>query len=92
MQSRGASLWRHPWSRLAWRRAHAKGQAARLYVSGQEYALPAKDAQAVANAVEIDQAGYAALSEAGRACVHELIAGGHYRLGLDEDQDEGDEA
>lgn len=89
---RGASLWRHPWSRLAWRRAHAKGQAARLYVSGQEYALPAKDAQAVANAVEIDQAGYAALSDAGRACVHELIAGGHYRLGLDEDQDEGDEA
>ncbi|UHQ25189.1 cupin domain-containing protein [Lysobacter sp. 5GHs7-4] len=84
----GATLWRHPWSRLAWRRARAKGRAARLYVSGQDYALPAKDAQALANAAEIDQALYAALSEAGRACVHELIAGGHYRLGLDDDGEE----
>ena len=88
---RGAALWRHPWSRMAWRRAHAKGRAARLYVSGQEFALPARDAQAIAGAAEIDLAGYSALSEAGRACVHELIAGGHYRLGLVEDDSEHDD-
>ncbi|MBT2748032.1 MULTISPECIES: cupin domain-containing protein [unclassified Lysobacter] len=82
---RGAALWRHPWSRMAWRRAHAKGRAASLYVSGQEFALPARDAQAIAGAAELDLAGYSALSEAGRECVLELIAGGHYRLGLDED-------
>jgi 50S ribosomal protein L16 3-hydroxylase len=81
----GAALWRHPWSRMAWRRAHAKGRAASLYVSGQEFALPARDAQAIAGAAELDLAAYSALSEAGRDCVLELIAGGHYRLGLDED-------
>jgi len=85
----GATLWRHPWSRMAWRRAHAKGRAARLYVSGQEYALAAKDAQALAAAAELDLAAYSALSDAGRACVLELVAGGHYRLGHD-DEDESD--
>ncbi|MGO4777391.1 winged helix domain-containing protein, partial [Lysobacter sp. 2RAB21] len=82
---RGAALWRHPWSRMAWRRAHAKGRAASLYVSGLEFALPARDAQAIAGAAELDLASYSALSEAGRECVLELIAGGHYRLGLDDD-------
>ncbi|QQP97336.1 cupin domain-containing protein [Lysobacter enzymogenes] len=85
----GATLWRHPWSRMAWRRAHAKGRAARLYVSGQEYALAAKDAQALAAAAELDLAAYSALSDAGRACVLELVAGGHYRLGHD-DEDESE--
>ncbi|MEI2430049.1 cupin domain-containing protein [Lysobacter yananisis] len=85
----GATLWRHPWSRMAWRRAHAKGGAARLYVSGQEFALPARDAQALAAAAELDLAGYCALSAAGRDCVLALVAGGHYRLGRD-DQDDAD--
>ncbi|UZW63153.1 cupin domain-containing protein [Lysobacter enzymogenes] len=85
----GATLWRHPWSRMAWRRAHAKGGAARLYVSGQEFALPARDAQALAAAAELDLAGYSALSAAGRDCVLALVAGGHYRLGRD-DQDDAD--
>ncbi|SDX61674.1 cupin domain-containing protein [Lysobacter enzymogenes] len=84
----GATLWRHPWSRMAWRRAHARGRAARLYVSGQEYALPAKDAQALAAAAELDLAGYSALSDTGRACVLELVAGGHYRLGRDDEADD----
>lgn len=87
---RGAGLWRHPWSRMAWRRAHAKGRASSLYVSGQEFALPARDAQTIAAAAELDLAGYSALSDAGRACVLELIAGGHYRVGLDEDDGEDD--
>ncbi|MEH6414033.1 cupin domain-containing protein [Pseudomonas sp. CGJS7] len=84
----GANLWRHPWSRMAWRRAHAKGGAARLYVSGQEFALPARDAQAIAAAAELDLAGYSALSERGRDCVIELIASGHYRLGVDDAEDD----
>lgn len=99
---RGASLWRHPWSRMAWRKAHAQparqakaqGAVARLYVSGQEFALPAGDAQTISAAAEIDAAVYSALSEAGRDCVQELIAAGHYRLGLDdegEDEDGGAE-
>ncbi|WP_064749704.1 cupin domain-containing protein [Lysobacter antibioticus] len=85
---RGAGLWRHPWSRMAWRRAHRRGAAARLYVSGQEFALPARDAQALAGAAELDAAAYTALSEAGRECVLALLAAGHYRLGLDEDEAE----
>jgi 50S ribosomal protein L16 3-hydroxylase len=95
---RGASLWRHPWSRMAWRKAHAQpakrakahGAVARLYVSGQEFALPAGDAQAISAAAEIDAAVYSALSEAGRDCVQELIAAGHYRLGID-DEDAGED-
>jgi len=70
---------------MAWRRAHRRGAAARLYVSGQEFALPARDAQALAGAAELDAAAYSALSEAGRECVLALLAGGHYRLGLDEE-------
>nr|WP_231118221.1 cupin domain-containing protein [Lysobacter silvisoli] len=81
----GAQLLRHPWSRMAWRRA---GRGARLYVSGQERSLPARDAQAIANAAVFDGAAYGALSEAGRDAVIELYQGGHYRLLLDDGEEE----
>ncbi|MCI4567141.1 cupin domain-containing protein [Lysobacter sp. CFH 32150] len=79
----GAQLLRHPWSRMAWRKA---GKGARLYVSGRELALPARDAQRLAAASAIDGAIYAALSQAGRDAVIELFASGHYQMQLDEEE------
>lgn len=86
----GAALNRHPWSRMAWRRA-ARG--ATLYVSGQAYPLPIRDAQRLAQARTIDGATYQSLSERGRDCVQALLAAGHYRLRTDNDDDlqNGDE-
>ncbi|MDI9239688.1 cupin domain-containing protein [Lysobacter sp. LF1] len=83
----GAVLQRHPWSRMAWRRAHAKGQPSRLYVSGQEYPLPADDASLIANRPILDGTTYARLSEAGRDCVYGLMQAGHYRLDLGDEEE-----
>ena len=81
----GATLHRHPYSRMAWRKA-ARG--ARLYVNGEDFALPVRDARRVANAARFDGTGYAALSEAGRDRVFELTQGGHYQLSLDDGDQE----
>ena len=83
----GASLQRHPWSRMAWRRAHRKGEPARLYVSGHDYALPAGDASLIANSTVLDGAAYAELSEDGRDCVIALLQAGHYRLALADEEE-----
>ena len=80
---RGASLLRHPWSRMAWRRA---GSEARLYVSGLGFALPVDDARRIAAAAEVDGALYRALSDAGRDAVVALLEAGHYQLHLDADE------
>ncbi len=83
----GASLQRHPWSRMAWRRAAGKGSAARLYAGGRTLALPVRDAQRLAAAEAVDGALYDALSQSGRDAVFELLDAGHYRLSLpDEDE------
>ncbi|MFD0738053.1 JmjC domain-containing protein [Lysobacter koreensis] len=84
----GGTLWRHPWSRMAWRRSQGKSRGARLYVSGQDYALPVRDAQRIANASMLDGPGYASLSEVGRDRVFELLGAGHYRLQLDDGEEE----
>ena len=78
----GAQLWRHPWSRMAWRRARHGGDAdaARLYAGGIAYPLTADDARRLAAADSIDGGLYAALGEPGRAAVAALLAAGHYRL------------
>ena len=77
-------LQRHPFSRMAWRRA---ADGARLYVSGQDYALPVEDARALAAAERIDDATYAALTAAGRDAVHQLLHAGHYQwLPADEEE------
>ncbi|HEV8693416.1 MAG TPA: cupin domain-containing protein [Lysobacter sp.] len=81
----GATLLRHPYSRMAWRKA---GRAARLYVNGQDYALPVRDAKSVANAKELDGVTYAALSETGRDRVYELLQAGHYRLTVEGEEEE----
>ncbi len=78
----GALLWRHPWSRMAWRRARQSDAAApaRLYAGGAPYPLAIDDARRLAAADSIDARLYAALGEAGRAAVAALLAAGHYRL------------
>ncbi|WP_396617243.1 JmjC domain-containing protein [Lysobacter soli] len=83
----GASLFRHPYSRMAWRRAHRKGEPARLYVSGHDYPLPAEDAALIADAAQLDGAGYASLSDAGRDLVQELIQSGHFNLALPDEEE-----
>jgi 50S ribosomal protein L16 3-hydroxylase len=83
----GAELQRHPWSRMAWRKAASKGAGARLYAGGRVLAMPARDAQRLAPAESVDGALYDALSQAGRDAVFELLEAGHYRLALtDEDE------
>lgn len=83
----GAVLHRHPWSRMAWRRAHAKGQPARLFVSGQEYSLPAEDASLIANRPVLDGSTYGRLSVDGRDCVYGLMQAGHYALDLGDEEE-----
>ena len=83
LEQAGAALQRHPFSRMAWRRA-ADG-AGRLYVSGQDLALPARDAQRIAASGRLDGAGYARLSQAGRDAVFALLQDGHYQLVTSED-------
>jgi len=73
----GLVLQRHPWARLAWRRAK---RGASLYVSGQDFALPVKDAQRLAGAEQLDAAAYRGLSDKGRAVVQQLLVGGVFQL------------
>lgn len=73
----GLLLQRHPWARLAWRRAK---RGASLYVSGQDFALPIKDAQRLAGAEQLDAAAYRGLSDKGRAVVQQLLVGGVFQL------------
>jgi 50S ribosomal protein L16 3-hydroxylase len=80
----GATLQRHPWTRMAWRKA-ARG--ARLYAAGQDHAMPVRDAQRVAAADVVDGKIYASLSEAGRDAVFALLEEGHYRLALPDEED-----
>lgn len=84
----GAQLWRHPWSRMAWRRARQGGDAdpGRLYAGGAAYPLGLDDARRLAAADSIDHTLYAGLGESGRAAVAALLAAGHYRLEQEEDE------
>lgn len=88
----GVLLHRHPWSRLAWRRAK---RGATLFCSGLEFALSVKDASRLAAAEEIDGALYGQLSVRGREVVLELLAQGHYQRAHEdqyEDLDDDDDA
>jgi 50S ribosomal protein L16 3-hydroxylase len=81
--SQGARLLRHPWTRMAWRKA---GKEGRLFVSGRELVLPRRDAQRLAAATGIDGELYASLSQAGRDAVIELLGAGHYQVQVDEEE------
>jgi 50S ribosomal protein L16 3-hydroxylase len=75
--ARGGELERHPWARLAWRRATRGGT---LYCSGREFPLSVKDAQTLAAAEHIDATAYRKLSAKGRSAMLELLAGGYFQL------------
>ena len=83
--AQGAALQRHPFSRMAWRRT---GRRAILFANGESWPLPVRDAQRIAGSQVIDQAGYAALSEAGRDQAYALLEAGHYLLRPAGDEDE----
>ncbi len=80
----GGALQRHPFSRIAWRKARKR---ASLFCSGLDFPLPVRDAQALAAAQTLDGAGYRKLSESGRDVAFELYAQGHYQLRLQEDDE-----
>lgn len=73
----GGVLERHPWARLAWRRAT---RGASLYCSGLAFQLSIKDAQTLAGTEQIDIALFNKLGNKGRDALMELIVGGHYQL------------
>ena len=79
----GANLLRHPWSRIAWRKA---AKDARLYAGGQVHAMAVRDARALAAAEVIDGVLYDRLGTRGRDTVFALLESGHYRLQLDDDE------
>jgi 50S ribosomal protein L16 3-hydroxylase len=84
----GGRLLRHPWSRMAWRRA---GRQARLYAGGSCHPMPARDARRLAAADAVDGRLYDALGQPGRDAVFALLEAGHYRLQAQDDanEDEG---
>ncbi len=83
--AQGAQLHRHPFSRMAWRRA---GRGGALFANGESWPLPARDAQRLAGARSIDERVYASLSEAGRDRAYALLEAGHYLLQRTGDEDE----
>jgi 50S ribosomal protein L16 3-hydroxylase len=80
----GHVLHRHPWTRMAWRKAARGG---RLYAAGLDFALPVRDARKLAAAAELHGADYAALGVAARDAVYALLEAGHYRLLSPEDME-----
>ena len=77
----GATLQRHPWSRMAWRKA---AKAARLYAGGRVLVLPERDARRLAAAEAVDGGLYETLSQTGRDAVCDLLEAGHYRLSMED--------
>lgn len=75
--NQGATLQRHPMTRMAWRRA-SKGAV--LFASGQALPMGVRDARALAAAEQIDGALYQTLGERGREAVLVLLTSGHYVL------------
>jgi 50S ribosomal protein L16 3-hydroxylase len=75
--SQGATLQRHPMTRIAWRRAR---KGAVLFASGQALPMSVREARALAAAEQIDGALYQTLGERGREAVLVLLTSGHYVL------------
>lgn len=75
--NQGATLQRHPMTRMAWRRAR---KGAVLFASGQALPMGVREARALAAAEQIDGALYQTLGERGREAVLVLLTSGHYVL------------
>jgi 50S ribosomal protein L16 3-hydroxylase len=83
----GVSLHRHPWSRVAWRRAK---RGATLFFSGLSFDLTLGDAQLLSEQETLDATHFARLSRKGREALADLVAAGHYQPG-GSDQDQADD-
>lgn len=83
----GLLLERHPWARLAWRRAK---RGASLYCSGLDLAVAVKDAQRLCASERLDEAGWRSLSGKGQQALLALMGQGYFQLidpsGTDEDE------
>ncbi len=84
----GLVLHRHPWTRSAWRRGK---RGAHLFVAGEAWPMPARDAAVLARAEHLDQRAYARLSAAAREAVHALVASGHLLAPATDDTDDTDD-
>lgn len=73
----GATLHRHPFSRLAWARS---SRGAELFVDGESHPCSLACARRLSNAAPLDAAAYAALDAPGRALLHDLCARGCFAL------------
>ena len=80
----GATLVRHPFSRMAWRRAGRRGT---LFANGESWSLPPRDAQRLAGAQVLGKREYDALSDDGRDVAFGLLEAGHYLLDVPGDAD-----
>ncbi len=85
--AQGTILQRHPWARLAWRRA---SRGAVLFCNGMEFALPIQDAKRLAAAEHFDSTDYAALSVTGRKTLLQLIENGFYQTLDAQDEDDSE--
>ena len=74
----GAIWERHPYTRMAWRRAN-DGQA-RLFVNGVAHACSMNDARLLAAAEQVDADLLAALTRHGRTLIQTLADAGHYQI------------
>lgn len=75
----GGLLLRHPFTRTAWSRRDADGEAL-LFVNGESFPMDARSAHVLAAYDGIDDAALAKLDDAGRAALASLVAQGHYQL------------
>lgn len=73
----GLALLRHPFARLAW---SADDKQALLFISGDSYALPQRDAQLICQHQLIDRAIFNKLSHAGQQRLEDLYQQGFYQL------------
>ena len=80
----GAGLQRHPWARLAWRRAK---RGASLYCQRPGVCPAGQGLRSSWRRGRDRRRGYAGLSQAGRDAVFALLGEGHYRLAMPGDDE-----
>ncbi len=73
----GGLLLRHPFARAAWSKV---GKQARLFVTGEAFAMGAASARLLASHDALDEAAFAKLDAGGRDALESLVARGHYQL------------
>lgn len=74
---KGGQLLRHPFARYAWAR---EGRRARLFASGESFAMGMRSAQLLAERDQLGAGELASLDDEARAALADLIALGHYQV------------